>query len=144
MAGTTVGTVKQALVTMLEQATTIGVAGVQVTYGFAARDVEAESIVVGNIDWDDEQFAALGARKRDEFYRVGIFVFVTKPGWSQKETTERGLALFAAIEAELIADPTIGGTVIVAESDPRQVVELPTTEGTSVMIEGEVRVRARK
>ena len=71
-------------------------------------------------------------------------MFVTKAGDTQKQVTERGLELYQAIEAVLIADPTVGGTVIVAEAKPRQFIEMPTPEGFSVMVEGEVRVRARK
>jgi hypothetical protein len=145
MAATTALAFKDALVDLLTADAQLGGAGVQVSYGFLARDVERETIAVGGIEWDEETWQPLGAQRKDETYSVGLFIFVTNPGDSQKEATERALALFARVETLLQtkANITLGG-ISWLNLEPAAVMESPSDEGYQAVVEARVRVRARK
>lgn len=147
MAGSTAPVFKAALVDLLTAAPNLGGATppVQVSYGFLPRDVERETIVVGNINWDTDEWFPLGAQKRNEVYGVSVYVFAQVPGGTQKEATERALELMAEIETllQVPANITLAGIQWLS-TELVQVSEAPYDEGHQAMAEASVLVRARK
>ena len=102
---------KAALQTALAART--GLSGVTVSYG-APTQGPRESITLGDINGSQE-FAALGALRKDETYTLDVFVSVLREGNQAKECTERCFAIAAEIEDELRTNVTMTGTVRVAE-----------------------------
>jgi hypothetical protein len=102
---------KAALQTALTART--GLSGVTVSYG-APTQGPRESITLGDISGSQE-FAALGALRKDEIYTLDVFVSVLREGSQAKQCTERCFAIAAEIEDELRTNVTMSGTVRVAE-----------------------------
>lgn len=102
---------KAALLTALQART--GLSGVTLSYG-APLQGPREFIALGDISGSQE-FAALGAERKDETYILDVYVSVLREGNQQKTCTERCFALAAEIEDELRTNVTMTGTVRVAE-----------------------------
>lgn len=102
---------KAALLTALQART--GLAGVTISYG-APLQAPREFIALGDISGDQE-FAALGALRKDETYTLTVYCSVLREGNMQQACTERCFALAAEIETELRSNVTMSGTVRVAE-----------------------------
>lgn len=133
--------------------------GVQVAYGDTANAERENVILTGNIVWDDETWADIGARSREEKYNLDGFVHVAKPGDSQQESTERVFAILAVLERNLRAllrTPDAGMTAALTAAygaGAAQIVNLqirPTKalgwaadEGQRYTIDFEIRVTAR-
>jgi hypothetical protein len=90
-----------------------GLSGVTVSYG-APTGAPREFIALTDISGSQE-FAALGALRKDETYVLTVFCSVLREGNQQQECTERAFALAAEIEDELRGNVTMSGTVRVAE-----------------------------
>lgn len=133
---------KTALITALKARP--GLAGVQITYGFLIRGLRNESIAVGSIEWEDEKYAAVGNRRKEENYWVNLWVWVSRKGRTQQEATERVFALLAEIEVFLRETPIMVG-VNWAQVEPVTLNEAPLgKEGYSALAEARIRVKARK
>ena len=102
---------KAAMLTALQAHT--GLSGVTLSYG-APLQAPREFIALGGISGSQE-FAALGALRRDETYILDVYVSVLREGNQQQTCTERCFALAAEIEDELRTNVTMSGTVRVAE-----------------------------
>jgi hypothetical protein len=102
---------KAAMLTALQART--GLSGVTLSYG-APLQAPREFIALGDISGSQE-FAALGALRKDETYVLDIFVSVLREGNQQQTCTERCFALAAEIEDELRTNVTMTNTVRVAE-----------------------------
>jgi hypothetical protein len=102
---------KAALQTALTART--GLSGVTISYG-APTQGPRESITLGDISGSQE-FAALGALRKDETYVLDVYCSVLREGNQQQTCTERCFAIAAEIEDELRTNVTMTGTVRVAE-----------------------------
>lgn len=147
MGDSTIPEVKQALVTLYDGSATLD--GWQVSYGFPRGLLERDTVIVASSAPDGEQeWAALGARKRDERYEIEHFITASKPGRTQKEATERAFAGLSACEALLRANVTLGlggqGVIEVQISDV-DFTEFhdKNVEGFGCQIKWGVRVHAR-
>lgn len=102
---------KAALLTALTART--GLSGVTLSYGVPLT-APREFIALGGISGSQE-FAALGALRKDETYVLDVYCSVLREGNQQQTCTERCFALAAEIEDELRTNVTMTGTVRVAE-----------------------------
>lgn len=111
-------------------------------YGLPARDVPDEFIAVGGTDEEDEGWAGLGARKRDETYSLFFAVSVLSTGNSQQEATERVFTLLGVLATVLRDNPHIGnaGNSLVVEVKPRRLLEQATDEGHIAEVQGALHV----
>lgn len=103
---------KAALLTALQARP--GLSGVTVSYGAPLPSAPREFIALGDIAGEQE-FAALGALRKNENYTLTVFCSVLREGKQQQTCTERCFALAAEIEDELRTNVTMSGTVRVAE-----------------------------
>lgn len=103
---------KAAFVTAL--AARAGLSGVLVSYGAPLPNPPREHVTLGDLSGEQE-FAALGAMRKYETYTLDVYVSVVREGSQQQACTERAFAIAAEIEDELRANPTMTGTVRVAE-----------------------------
>lgn len=103
---------KAALLTALQART--GLSGVTVSYGAPLPNAPREFIALGDLEGSQE-FAQLGALRKDETYTLEVYVSVLREGNQQQTCTERCFALAAEIEDELRGNVTMSGTVRVAE-----------------------------
>jgi hypothetical protein len=90
-----------------------GLSGVTVSYGVplgAPREFIALTDINGT-----QQFAALGALRKDETYTLDVYVSVLREGNQQQQCSERCFAIAAEVEDELRTNVTMSGTVRVAE-----------------------------
>lgn len=102
---------KAALYTAL--AARAGLSGVTISYG-APLQAPREFIALADIDGSQE-FAQLGALKKNETYTLTVYCSVLREGNQQQACTERCFELAAELEDELRTNPTMSGTVRVAE-----------------------------
>ena len=102
---------KAALLTALQARS--GLSGVTLSYG-APLQGPREFIALADLSGSQE-FAALGALRKDETYVLDVYVSVLREGNQQQTCTERCCALAAEIEDELRTNVTMSGTVRVAE-----------------------------
>lgn len=94
-----------------------GLAGVQVATGPLAEDTALESIQLFRVDID-QVWAAQGGRSREETGTLTGAIWIVKPGADEptiKTARDRAYALLAEIESDLRADPSVNGTVRVAQ-----------------------------
>lgn len=90
-----------------------GLAGVTISYG-APLSAPREFIALADISGEQE-FATLGALRKNETYTLEIYCSVLREGNQQQACTERCFELAAEIEDELRTNPTMSGTVRVAQ-----------------------------
>lgn len=102
---------KAALYTALQARA--GLSGVTISYG-APLNAPREFIALADISGEQE-FAALGALRKNETYTLDIYCSVLREGNQQQACTERCFELAAEIEDELRTNPTMSSTVRVAE-----------------------------
>lgn len=121
----------------------IGGNGTQVSYGFLNRGVKTETIAVGQVQWQDETWPVMGNRTKEENYTLALYVWVAKPGMSQRQATERVFALLAEVELLLREQPFLSGAALI-EFQPVSVTEAPSREGYQAFGEAQVQVKARK
>jgi hypothetical protein len=141
--------VKQ-LVTNLQGAA--GLADVQVLYGDTAQAERSNVIITGDVEWEDEVWAAEGGRKREETYLLDGYCQVRDPGHTQQEALEACFALVATIESTLrsMIQPGMGfslgptnGQVTNLEFRPKKGMGFPSGEGRAYQIDFHMRVTAR-
>ena len=102
MTGTIAFDAKDALYNLFvaEQAGDGEFGNTEVWYGFKGRSMEMprEVIWIGEIEWDSEEPAALGALRRVEEFRIMIGIEVHLPGDDQKEVNDRLEVLITKVE----------------------------------------------
>lgn len=107
------------------------------------RQVEREMVIVGDVAGDQE-WASIGAGRRDEEYSVDLYVVVLWPGYDSLESMTRAWDLWAVVEDLVRANPGAGGPGVMWSE-----VKRPTgttsvdDEGYAYQISSGVRVRAR-
>lgn len=114
-----------------------------ISYGWPRTDTR-ELLAVGGTTSSEQRWAQLGARRRDEDYRIEVAIMVTTPGKSQQAATERAFEILAVMENVLRSDPILSepGVIAVEVADP-QVDEAPDTEGYIALILTGIRVTGR-
>ena len=90
-----------------------GLSDVTVSYG-APTGGPREFIALSDVK-GSQVFAALGALRKDETYTLDVYCSVLREGNQQQQCSERCFALAAEIEDELRTNPTMTGTVRVAQ-----------------------------
>jgi len=149
MAGTLAFDVKAALVNLFKAD-----AGMQalvppddITYGlggFGAGERPRLLIWVGEIEWDDEVSIALGAQRRDEFFRIMITIESANEGDTQEEANNRVEAVMQAIEV-LIRDPRWSGLPLKqSQLKPQMLGEASSNTGRAAILILSLQVQARK
>lgn len=116
------------------------------------EDPGREVVIVGDTyteGEDSQEWAAIGARSREERYALRLEVKVLTPGLTVTQARERAFALFAVLEQTLIENVTVD----VLSTPNRQVLQAslrqPTHrqgaigEGQGCVIESAVRVHAK-
>jgi len=114
MATSTVPALKAALLSLL--VARAGLSGVQVVYGAPLPNPGREFVSLGGTDGMQET-AALGRLRREEEYRLTIYVSTIREGQGQQACTERAFEIAAEVENAVRSDPTVGGTVRTALVD---------------------------
>lgn len=94
-----------------------GLSGVGVFTAHPGDDLPPEAIVVDRVT-TDQSWAALGRQRREEGFTVFVVLHIEKAGAGEAVATdarERVYAIKAEVEDALRADPSVGGTVRVAD-----------------------------
>src|SRR5438128_122383 len=123
MATSTIPAMKAALRTQL--AGRVGLNGVQISYGYPGPVAETEYLWLADVK-GEQKAATIGTRARDERYTLTVVVYAQNSDPRDSQTpTERAFALMAEIESQLRTDPTVNGTVLVAQIEgPIELTEL--------------------
>jgi len=133
---------------------------VQVLYGDSGREAERQNLVLsGNVDFQDESWAELGARSRREKYGLDGFLQCRDPGDNAQQSLEAAWILAASVENVLRqlmqpGDQTLFSAIAVTfpgqtvqiedvEFKPKNGRSYPTDEGTAYQIDFMVDVTAR-
>jgi hypothetical protein len=106
-------------------------------------EARGEQFVVVTKVRADQEWRSLGSRRRDETYRVGVVFQVGDQLGDLERASERAYELLGVLEDFLLADPTLGGRVTVAELEEWEDDELPDARGCVVLVGASVQVRAR-
>lgn len=84
---------------------------VTVLWGMPGEDVPTDVVWVGGVEPVDQDAAALGQRRRDERYRIPVFVDVVVPGADPAAANRRAGTLARLVE-EVVGDaPTLDGAL---------------------------------
>lgn len=107
------------------------------------RQAEREMVIIGDVAGDQE-WASIGATRRDEDYTLDLYAVVLWPGYDQLEALTRCWELYAVVEDVLRANPGAGGPgVMWAEIKRPSGTSSVDDEGYAYQITSGVRVRAR-
>lgn len=107
------------------------------------RQAEREMVIIGDVNGDQE-WASIGASRRDEDYTLDLFVVVLWPGYDQLEALTRAWELYAVVEDVIRANPGAGGTgVMWSEVKRPNGTSSVDDEGYAYQITSGVRTRAR-
>lgn len=108
MSASSAPSAKAALLTLLQADADLD--GVQIKYAFDGPTRAQESIWFERVILDEEA-AALGKQRRDERYRIEVFVHVARDGNNAQACEERSWALAARVEEVVRANPTLSNSV---------------------------------
>ena len=107
------------------------------------RQAEREMVILGDVVGDQE-WAAIGASRRDEDYTVDLYVVVLWPGYDQLEAMTRAWELYAVVEDVVRENPGAGGAgVMFSEVKRPSGATSVDDEGYAYQITSGVRTRAR-
>ena len=107
------------------------------------RQAEREMVILGDVVGDQE-WAAIGATRRDEDYTVDLYVVVLWPGSDQLEAMTRAWELYAVVEDVVRENPGAGGAgVMFSEVKRPSGATSVDDEGYAYQITSGVRTRAR-
>lgn len=109
---TTIPAVIGYLVDIFTDDTELGGAGVEVVEGENTNPSTREWVTVGDVT-SEQEWAALGAKSRNEHYSLQAGVAVTRPGDERADARARVFELLARVETLLRATPTPAGTGVV-------------------------------
>ena len=132
-ATTTIPALRAALKTALEARS--GLAGVQVSHG-VPRAIARESIMLGDVDFTQQAVSARGTgqHSRRENYTLALHIWVDSQGNDQKATSDRAFALMAEIESQLRTDPSVSGTVHVAQIEGGKLEEQASDNARAALL----------
>lgn len=107
------------------------------------RQAEREMVIIGDVNGEQE-WASIGASRRDEDYTLDLFVVVLWPGYDQLEALTRAWELYAVVEDVIRANPGAGGPgVMWSEVRRPNGTSSVDDEGYAYQISSGVRTRAR-
>jgi len=107
------------------------------------RQVEREMVIVGDVAGDQE-WASIGAARRDEDYTVDLYVVVLWPGYDATETMTRAWELWGVVEDVLRQNPGAGGPGVMWSELKRPTGTTSVDdEGYAYQITSGLRTRAR-
>ena len=107
------------------------------------RQAEREMVIIGDVNGEQE-WASIGASRRDEDYTLDLFVVVLWPGYDQLEVLTRAWELYAVVEDVIRANPGAGGPgVLWSEVRRPNGTSSVDDEGYAYQISSGVRTRAR-
>jgi hypothetical protein len=107
------------------------------------RQAEREMVIIGDVVGDQE-WAAIGATRRDEDYTVDLYVVVLWPGYDQLEAMTRAWEIYAVVEDVVRENPGAGGAgVMFSEVKRPSGATSVDDEGYAYQITSGVRTRAR-
>jgi hypothetical protein len=139
--------VKSALVTALQALTVSSgaLAGVQVTYGWPGQQPERLWLFLGNIHWDGEDWAALGARHREENYTIDLLISCQNPGSSDQEMETLAFTYLGVVESYLRNNPfqPATGQITALQIVPTECQTGPMPDGAEAMLTAKIKVSAR-
>jgi hypothetical protein len=115
-------------------------------------DPARERITIGDSDTtgeDDQSWAAIGARSRDERYVLLVDIHVSTPGLTTRAARDRAFALLGVVEQTLVEHPTLDLAatanlqIVAAELRQPLHTQRQLDEGRGIRIESGVRIHAR-
>ena len=122
--------------------------GLQITQEFASDGVAVGHD--GTVDDDDVNvgsvtavYFTLGAKARMEDGTVNCWLWSLDGGTDTTARRSRAFALFAAVEAAVKADPTLGGACLIASVASADISLRQTTQGVAVLMPFTVTYQAR-
>jgi hypothetical protein len=116
---------KAKLLTLLPARTAL--ANVQVSYGAPLPEPALEFIWLSDVH-GEEDWEAMGVKQED--YNLDVIINATIEATDQQAATERAFVLRDEIDALLLSDTTVGGTVTTAKvGGTVDLVELASTDG---------------
>jgi hypothetical protein len=116
--------------------------GYQVTYGFPVRNPERRWVFIGEVLWEDSQWAT--NRNREEVFSIAAVINCQISG-ATSEDVERELQRMAeGIENGLKANPSLGiDSVVTTDFVPKKLVSFPSDQTYEGQLECLLRVKAR-
>lgn len=142
MAHSTVAAFKAALLTQLQNRS--GLSGVQISYGWPSGAVQRESIMLGQVNVQQE-FRIIGRpdMKMEEYDAI-MHITIIKEGVGLQQTCdERALTVLAEVEAELQGNATMNNTVLTAHASAYQLEPMANENTRQANITLTIHVTAR-
>lgn len=116
--------------------------GYQVTYGFPVRAPERRWVFVGEVSWEDSEWAT--NRKREEVFEVTTVINCQMSGATSEEVERELQRMAAGIEDGLKANPSLGiAAVVTTDFIPKKLVSFPSDQVYEGQLECALRVKAR-
>lgn len=88
-----------------------GFVEVQVDWGYPGEDSAAELVWVGEFETADQEPAALGQRRREERYIIGVYVDVAMHTDTPSKVNERIGEIVRKVEEAVHSDPHLGNAL---------------------------------
>jgi len=117
-------------------------AGFQVTWSHPTSDPHRRWVMVGRVTWDSTEWRT--TRQVEETFNLEVLVSLVRPGRTSEETETEAATAGRAIEAAVMADPSLGGLVIASSWSPDWIGSAPIPEGMEGQYAARLRVRARR
>jgi hypothetical protein len=116
----------------------------QVSMGWPGRDIADSWVMVGNVKWTIAQWAAMGARQREERYTVDVVIDCRSAGGSADDAAGLVAELLGPVAAFLRATPQLAeGVTTLVELMPHSAVDYDYPEGWGHQVHMTVSVTAR-
>lgn len=129
MTASTIPAVKEALLAALQASGDL--AGVLVTRGVPATEpTSRERVYVGDASNIARQWASLGRLLRSETYQVEVIVEHYQGGIDVAAAEDRALAISDAVDARVVADPSLGVVGPLSNIQTMVAMSSPTSQQT--------------
>lgn len=116
--------------------------GYQITWGYPTRGPERRWVFVGEVLWDDSQWATL--RSREETFNVSVVINCQLSAGTSEEVEREVQRMAAGIENGLKANPSLGvSSVVTSDFVPKKLASFPTDGAYEGQLECVLRVKAR-
>ncbi len=116
--------------------------GYQVTWGFPTRNPERRWVFVGEVTWNDSDWATL--KSRQEVFEISVVLNCQMSGGSAEEVERELQTMAAGIEDAMKANPSLGiHSVVATDFIPKKLQSFPTDQAYEGQLETAVRVKAR-
>ncbi|MFB7185203.1 hypothetical protein ACFCZT_07765 [Streptomyces sp. NPDC056230] len=116
--------------------------GYQVTYGYPSRAPERRWVFVGEVHWQDSEWAT--NRMREETFEIATVINCQISGATSEEVELELQRMAAGIENGLKANPSLGiHAVVTSDFIPKKLVSFPSDQVYEGQLECALRVKAR-